>query len=54
MIQILLDYGVLGFWGHPDFYDLRVLPIDGGEVGLSLKDKAERQSTFLFFRASAF
>ena len=39
---------------HPDFYDLRVLPIDGGEVGLSLKDKAERQSTFLFFRASAY
>ena len=35
---------------HPDFYDLRLMRIAGGEVGLSIKDKAEMQQTFVFLR----
>lgn len=35
---------------HPDFYDLRVFRIAGGEVGLSLKDKVSLDQTFMFLR----
>ncbi|MDG2340434.1 MAG: hypothetical protein P8L32_04465 [Paracoccaceae bacterium] len=35
---------------HPDFYDLRMLNIQGGEIALSLKDKAALQQTFIFLR----
>ncbi len=35
---------------HPDFYDLRLMRIAGGEVGLSIKDKAAIQQTFVFLR----
>ncbi len=35
---------------HPDFYDLRILRVDNGEVGLSLKDKVALQQTYVFLR----
>jgi hypothetical protein len=35
---------------HPDFYDLRMLHIVGGNVGLSLKDKVALQQTYVFLR----
>lgn len=37
---------------HPDFYDLRVLQVADGEVGLSLKDKAALQQTYVFLRTT--
>ena len=33
---------------HPDFFDLRRLRVSNGDVGLSLKDKAELQKTYVF------
>lgn len=35
---------------HPDFFDLRVMRMTGGEVGLSLKDKTALQQSFIFLR----
>ena len=35
---------------HPDFYDLRLMRIAGGEMGLSIKDKAAIQQTYVFLR----
>jgi hypothetical protein len=35
---------------HPDFYDLHLFRIAGGEVGLSLKDKVSLDQTFMFLR----
>lgn len=35
---------------HPDFYDLRLLRIVGGEVGLSVKDKINLDQTYVFLR----
>jgi hypothetical protein len=35
---------------HPDTYDLRLLHVNGGEVGLSLKDKVTLQQTYVFLR----
>lgn len=35
---------------HPDFYDLRLLRIADGEVGLSIKDKVGLNQTYLFLR----
>jgi hypothetical protein len=35
---------------HPDFYDLRLMRIAGGDVGLSIKDKAAIQQTYVFLR----
>jgi hypothetical protein len=35
---------------HPDFYDLRLLRIDDGDVGLSIKDKVSLQQTYVFLR----
>lgn len=35
---------------HPDFFDLRMLRVRGGEVGLSLKDKTALQQTYVFLR----
>jgi hypothetical protein len=35
---------------HPDFYDLRLLRIAGGEVGLSIKDKVGLNQTYIFLR----
>lgn len=35
---------------HPDFYDLRLMRITGGEMGLSIKDKAAIQQTLVFLR----
>ncbi len=35
---------------HPDFYDLRLLRITDGDVGLSLKDKVALEQTYVFIR----
>lgn len=35
---------------HPDFFDLRILRVSGGDVGLSLKDKSGLQQTYIFLR----
>ena len=35
---------------HPDFYDLRLMRIAGGEMGLSIKDKAALLQTLVFLR----
>ena len=35
---------------HPDFYDLRLMRIAGGDVGLSIKDKAALAQTYVFLR----
>lgn len=35
---------------HPDFYDLRLFISDDFEIGLSLKDKAALQETYVFLR----
>lgn len=37
---------------HPDFYDLRIYRIDAQEIGVSLKDKAALQQTYVFLRLS--
>ena len=43
------DIGV----NHPDSYDSRHYILDGARVVLSLKDKADLRSTFVFIRVSA-
>ncbi|MEM9584650.1 MAG: hypothetical protein AAGA08_16185 [Pseudomonadota bacterium] len=35
---------------HPDFYELQVFGVAEGEVGVSLKDKASLQKTYVFLR----
>jgi hypothetical protein len=44
--QVSNDQGV----NHPDFYDLRIFRTDKVEVGVSLKDKASLQETYVFLR----
>ena len=43
------DQGV----NHPDFYDSRHYILDGAVVTVSLKDKIELQSTFVFVRVNS-
>lgn len=35
---------------HPDFFDLRILQVANGEVGLSIKDKVGLNQTYVFLR----
>lgn len=37
---------------HPDFYDLRMYQIGDREIGVSLKDKAGLQETYVFLRVA--
>lgn len=37
---------------HPDFYDLRLYRTNAQEIGVSLKDKAALQQTYVFLRLS--
>jgi hypothetical protein len=37
---------------HPDFYDLRMYQSEAQEIGVSLKDKAALQQTYVFLRLS--
>ena len=37
---------------HPDFYELRTYRVDGQDIGVSLKDKAALQQTYVFLRIS--
>ncbi len=37
---------------HPDFYDLRIYRSANQEMGVSLKDKAALQQTYVFLRIS--
>lgn len=35
---------------HPDSYDLRLYPLDGGVVAVSLKDKIALDESYIFLR----
>jgi hypothetical protein len=37
---------------HPDFYDLRRFLVLDAEIGISIKDKAALQQTYVFLRIS--
>ena len=37
---------------HPDFYDLRLYQVGEREIGVSLKDKAGLQETYVFLRVA--
>ncbi|MEM7506849.1 MAG: hypothetical protein AAF415_08880 [Pseudomonadota bacterium] len=47
-VDIVTDQQV----NHPDSFDLRLLRTADGEVSVSIKDKAERRSTYIFLRTT--